>query len=210
MIECIVVDDHSLVREGFCALLNSVDNVNIVKEFSNGQECVEYLRSNNKPSLILMDIDMPKMNGIEALKIIKNEFFGIKVILLTMLHEKTIIKNAYDLGADGFLFKNTNLKELETAIHHTLKNEKYFAPEVANFLLKKDNFVDERKKIILSERELEILKLIAEGLTSSEIGITLFISPRTVDTHRNNLIQKLEVNGIVGLVRYALENKIVS
>ncbi len=204
-----LADDHQLVRQGFKVLLEQMDQVEIVGESNSGKELIHFLREGSRVNIALLDVEMPIMGGIETLSIIKKEFFGTKVILLTMLNDKELIQKAHELGAEGFLFKNTNAKELADAIMRVSSGEKYFAPDVSLALLNQSKKIELKEGVVLSEREVEILKLITEGLSSTEIGQKLFISPRTVDTHRNNMIQKLEVNGVIGLVKYALQNKLV-
>lgn len=205
-----ITDDHQLVRQGFRVLLEQFEFIEIIGESPDGKSLMHALRDGARPEVILMDVEMPVMGGLEALEHIKREYFGIKIILLTMLNDREIIQKAHELDADGFLFKNTSPAELTDAIKKVKSNQKYFAPDVALTLLNKNPAPVSMENLHLSSREVEILKLIAEGLSSTEIGAQLFISPRTVDTHRNNLIQKLGVSGVVGLVRFAIQHKIVN
>ncbi|MEP7266296.1 MAG: response regulator transcription factor [Saprospiraceae bacterium] len=209
-IKIILADDHHLVRQGFKALLSEMNEIEVIGEAADGLELIQLMKSGKKPDVILLDIEMPNMNGIEALKKITHEYFGSKIIMLTMLLDKEIIQEAVACGAKGFIFKNASLTVLIEAIKKVYTGENYFSSEVANILLnKKSGHPDHNQLKKLSDRELEVLKLIAEGFSSPEIGKRLFISARTVDTHRNNLIQKLEVNGIAGLVKFAILNKLV-
>ena len=208
-IKVIVVDDHLLVRKGFIALLHEMEEVDVIGESANGKELLEIIKTGVQPKIILMDYEMPILNGLEALKIIKQDFFGIRVIILTMLQDRELVEACLKNNADGFLFKNISFDELKLAINKVANGEKYFNSEVALILTgHAQSHIPEKYK--LSARELEIIKLVAEGKTSSEIGVFLFISPRTVDTHRNNIMQKLELDSIPGLVRWALKNKIIS
>lgn len=208
-IKIIVADDHQLVRKGFIALLEQIPGIQIIAEAGNGREVLDAFRRLGRPDLVLIDYEMPLMNGLETLIQLKQEYFGIKVIMLTMLNERSIIQGALEQGADGFLFKNTSVEELSTAITKVYKGEKYYAGEVALSLAKTPTSSNDAALANLSERELEVLKLVAEGFSSTEIGAQLFISPRTVDTHRNNLIQKLDVKGIAGLVQFAIRHKLI-
>jgi two-component system response regulator DegU len=205
-IKLLLADDHQLVRKGFRALLEELDFVEIIGEAANGKEAINLLRSGAKPDVALLDYEMPVMNGLEATEQIKRDFFGVKVIMLTMLQSKELIQEAAEKGVSGFLFKNASLEELGEAIRRVAKGEQYFTSEVALALLKPSQNPDAPLLAQLTERETEILRLVAQGFSSTEIGQQLFISPRTVDTHRNNIIQKLGVNGIAGLVRFALQN----
>lgn len=208
-IKILLADDHQLVRKGFRALLEELDFVEVVGEAANGQEVIGHLRRGVKPDIALLDHDMPVLNGLETLARIRQEFFGVKVILLTMLQQRDLIQNAVDQGVNGFLFKNASLDELREALRRVSRGESYFASEVALTLLKPAAPAAGPLPEHLTEREIEILKFIAQGLSSTEIGAQLFISPRTVDTHRNNLIRKLGVSGIAGLVQFALRNKLI-
>lgn len=208
-IKLLLADDHQLVRKGFRALLEELDFVEIVGEAANGREVIQLLRNGAKPEVALLDYEMPLMNGLEATEQIRRDFFGVKVIMLTMLHDRELIRDAVDKGVSGFLFKNASLDELSDAIRRVARGEQYFASEVALALLKPAAHPADALLAQLTEREIEILRLVATGLSSTEIGQRLFISPRTVDTHRNNIIQKLDVPGIAGLVQFALKNKLI-
>lgn len=208
-IKLLLADDHQLVRKGFRALLEELDFVEIVGEAANGREVIQLLRNGAKPEVALLDYEMPLMNGLEATEQIRRDFFGVKVIMLTMLHDRELIRDAVDKGVSGFLFKNASLDELSDAIRRVARGEQYFASEVALALLKPAAHPADPLLAQLTEREIEILRLVATGLSSTEIGQRLFISPRTVDTHRNNIIQKLDVPGIAGLVQFALKNKLI-
>lgn len=208
-INVLLADDHQLVRKGFRALLKELDFVEIVGEAANGKEAINLLRNGAKPNVALLDYEMPIMNGLEATEIIKRDHFGVKVIILTMLESKELVQEAVEKGVSGFLFKNTSLEVLSEAIQRVAAGDTYFSSEVALILLKSSANPGSPLLAQLSEREIEILKLVAQGLSSSEIGQQLFISPRTVDTHRNNIIQKLDVPGIAGLVQFAIRNKLI-
>jgi len=208
-IKILLADDHQLVRKGFRALLEELDYVEVVGEAANGQEVIGLLRRGVKTDVVLLDYEMPVLNGLETLDQIKRDFFGVKVILLTMLNQRELIQSAVEKGINGFLFKNASLDELSEAIRRVSKGEQYFSSEVTLTLLKTAQNPDHTLLRQLTEREIEVLRLVAQGFSSTEIGAQLFISPRTVDTHRNNLIQKLGVNGIAGLVQFAIKNKLV-
>ncbi|MBK8923692.1 MAG: response regulator transcription factor [Saprospirales bacterium] len=208
-ISVLLADDHQLVRKGFRALLEELDFVAVAGEAANGQEVISLLRRGVRPDIALLDYEMPALNGLETLDQIKRDYFGIKVILLTMLNSRDLIQSALEKGVNGFLFKNASIDELSEAIRRVARGETYFASDVTLTLLKPSQHPDHSLLHLLTEREVEVLRLVAQGLSSTEIGAQLFISPRTVDTHRNNLIQKLGVNGIAGLVQFAIRNKLV-
>jgi len=157
---------------------------------------------------------MPIMNGMQATEVIKKKHPDVKVIVLTMHNEKAIIQKVLESGADGYLLKNTNQKELVTAIKEVNMGRKYFSTEVTLSLASAGEGSKVRLQNVevdtsLTEREIEILKLIAKGLSNKEIGDQLFISHRTVDTHRTNLMRKLDVKNIAGIVRYAVKSGLV-
>lgn len=209
-IRLVLADDHQLVRKGFVALLQHLDFVELVGEASNGREVLEIFRRDGRADLALLDYEMPVLNGLDTLAQLKREYFGVKVIILTMIQDKTVIQEAIEKEADGFLFKNTSVETLSEAIRRVMRGEKYFSGDVTLALAKPaPASADQELLNQLTEREIEILRLVAQGFSSTEIGAQLYISPRTVDTHRNNLIQKLEVKGIAGLVQFALKNKLV-
>lgn len=209
VIRILLADDHQLVRKGFRSLLEELDFVEVAGEAANGKEVLAFLRNNSFSGIVLLDYEMPEMDGLQTLEAIHRDFFGVRVIMLTMLQDKNLVQKAVDLGVHGFLFKNASLDELELAIKEVAGGGRYFASDVALTLLKPANVPGQELLADLSEREVEILKLVAQGLSSSEIGKLLFISPRTVDTHRNNLIQKLKVQGIAGLIHFAVRHKLI-
>lgn len=208
MIRVVIADDHRLVLAGFKALLEDLDFVEVLGEARNGKELLDLLRRGIRPDVVLVDHEMPLMNGLEAAAAIRNEFFGVKIIMLTMLQDKALIENAIAAGIHGFLFKNASLDELGLAVKKVAGGEPYFSGDVTLTLMQKQTG-QTGNDFGLSEREMEILKLVAKGQTSVEIGRLLFISSRTVDTHRNNILQKLGVQGIAGLVEFAIKNKLV-
>ncbi|MDX1913850.1 MAG: response regulator transcription factor [Saprospiraceae bacterium] len=208
-IKIILADDHHLVRKGFRALLEELEFIEILGEAANGKEVMQLLRNGAKPQVVLLDYEMPIMNGLETAREIRRDYFGMKVIMLTMLQSKELIAEALETGVQGFLFKNTSPEELGEAIRRVAGGEAWFGSDVTLTLLKPAHHPDAPLLALLSDREKEILQLVARGLSSTEIGQQLFISPRTVDTHRNHLLQKLEVNGIAGLTQFAIRNKLI-
>lgn len=208
-IKLIIADDHQLVRRGFRALLDELEHITVLGEASNGKEVINLLRNGAKPDIVLLDYEMPQMNGLETAAVIQKEYFGIKTIMLTMLNSRELIQEAVGNGVSGFLFKNASPEELEECIKRVFTGGKYFSGEVTMTLLHPNAVPDQSVISQLTAREIEILKLVAQGLSSSEIGQQLFISPRTADTHRNNILQKLQLNGIAALVQFALKNKLI-
>ncbi|HMX39629.1 MAG TPA: response regulator transcription factor [Saprospiraceae bacterium] len=208
MIRLLLADDHQLVRKGFRALLEELDFVEVVAEAANGREVLQLLRNGARADVALLDYEMPLMNGLEAAEQIGREFMGMKVIILTMLQSKELVQEAIEKGVKGFLFKDTSPEELGEAIRRVAGGGSYFSSEVTRTLARPASNADAQLLEQLSEREREVLRMVAQGMNSREIGQRLFISPRTVDTHRNNMLQKLGVNGIAGLTQFALRNKL--
>lgn len=205
-IRLILVDDHRIVLDGLKALLDDIEGFDCVATADNGQKALDLLKVFSI-DVVLMDIDMPVMNGMEATRRIKKEYPTVKVISLTQHNERGMVQQLLDCGSDGYLLKNIAQDELTSAIRKVYEGQNVFSSEVTMSLAgkaveKNTNGVE----VEITERELEILQLIAEGLSSKQIGEKLFISPRTVDTHRTNLMNKLDIHNIAGLIRFALKN----
>ena len=205
-IRLILVDDHKIVLDGIKALLDDLEGFDCVATADNGQKALDLLKVFDV-DVVLMDIDMPVMNGIEATKHLKKDFSSVKVISLTQHSERGMVKQLLECGSDGYLLKNIAQDELAAAIRKVVAGEQAFSEEVSMSLAGKA--VEKNAQgveVELTEREIEILTLIAEGFSSKQIGEQLFISPRTVDTHRTNLMNKLDIHNIAGLIRFALKN----
>jgi len=210
-IRVLLVDDHQLILDGLKSLLKHIDNLVVAGEANNGREALRLLDIFNV-DVVLMDIDMPVMNGIEALKEIKRIKPLIKVIILSMHNESGMVKNLLGIGADGYLLKSTSQDELIRAITKVANGDKYFSTDVTLALLNhsQSSFQAPKQQIeTLTIREEEILKLIAEGFSNREIGARLFISHRTVDTHRTNMMKKLNTANIAGLISYAIKSGLI-
>jgi len=208
-IKILLVDDHQVINDGLKALLDKQPGLRVSATASNGSEALELIKILNF-DIVLMDIDMPIMNGLDATVFIKKMKNAPKVIILSMHSEKGMVEELIANGVDGYLLKNTGKEELVNAIKTVVSGNKYFDSDVTLSLLNKKNTDSKTKDgYDLTERELEILRLIADGFTNKEIGEKLFISHRTVDTHRTNLMRKLEVNNIAGLISFAIKNKLI-
>jgi len=205
-INVLLTDDHQLIIDGLKSLLKDQEDINVSAEANNGREALRIL-SFLPINIVLMDIDMPVMNGIETLKEIKKQYPHVKVIILSMHNEAGMIKSLIDLGANGYLLKSCTQDEVVSAIRKVAAGQSCFSTDVTMALLKP--VYPEQKTEILTERETEILKLIAAGFSNKEIGDKLFISHRTVDTHRTNLMKKLGVSNIAGLISFAIKNGII-
>ncbi|MEX1002467.1 MAG: response regulator transcription factor [Crocinitomicaceae bacterium] len=215
-IRVLLVDDHQLIIDGLRGFLEKCDNYQIVGEAHSGDEAIKLTPILN-PDVILMDIEMQEISGIQACEEIKRNHPEIKVIIVSMHHEKELIKKLVDKGADGYLLKNSSQSEVLNAIESVLKGENYFSQDVCRSLLDKPTHPTAKNTgssdllVIanLTDREIEILKLVAEGLTNKEIGDSLYISHRTVDTHRTNIMKKLDINNVASLIRFAFKNRLV-
>ncbi len=210
-IRILLVDDHQLIRSGIKNSLLSHEHLDVVAEAKDGLEALEYLK-NDQFDLVIMDLSMPNMSGTEATKIINEKYPEVNVLVLSMHNEESRIKEALKAGAIGYILKSVGMDEFLEAIEICAKGEPYFTQEVSTKIMnqlvrgKEHDQTDSLTK--LTKREVEILKLISEEHTNHEIADKLFISSRTVDTHRRNLIQKLQAKNTAGLVRYAIRNKI--
>jgi DNA-binding NarL/FixJ family response regulator len=206
MIKVYIVEDHSVVIEGIYSLLQNEKGIDMIGYATNGQNCIDYF-VNHVADVILMDIGLPDMSGIDLCAIIKKKYPGIMVIALSTFNQGTYIKKMMEAGASGYLLKNTSKVEMLEAINTVTAGKTYLSFEVGKELL---HIKEENNNIpLLTKREKEILILIAEGLTNQQIKEKLFISIDTVDSHRKNLHTKLNVKNTAMLIRYAIEHKMV-
>lgn len=209
----LLVDDHQLIIDGLRGFIENSDDFQVVGEANTGMEAIR-LAEVLDPDVILMDIEMPEMSGIQACEEIKKKSPEVKVIIVSMHNEKQLIKKLIDQGADGYLLKNSKQSEVLEAIQKVLAGKSYFSQDVTMSLLDKNTTPKPVNSDVinlsqLTEREIEILKLVAEGLTNKEIGEKLVISHRTVDTHRTNLMKKLDISNVAGLIRFAYKNGLI-
>lgn len=210
-IKILLVDDHQIIIDGLKSLLNNTDEIVVSGEANNGREALRILDLIGI-DVVLMDIDMPILNGIDTLKEIRKKGQEVKVIILSMHNEAGMIKSLMNIGANGYLLKSSPQDEVINAIRKVAGGHQYFSTEVTLSLLNKtqNNSPESSPQIeLLTDRETEIIQLIAEGFSNKEIGNKLFISHRTVDTHRTNIMKKLNVSNIAGLISYAIKNGIV-
>ena len=215
-INIFLVDDHQIVRDGIKSLLMDSSEIHIAGEAMNGLELMGKLEQ-VKPDVILMDISLPDVSGIELTKQVTEQFPEIKVLILSMYTQEDFITNAIAAGAKGYLPKNTTQQELLNAIIAVYNDKEYYNDAVSEIILgnyissvrKSKEIISENDEEILSVREKQILKLFVEGMSNPEIADKLFISIRTVESHKNHIMQKLEAKSTVELVKYAIRNKIV-
>lgn len=199
----LIADDHQIVAGGIEAILNTSEVLKVVGAVDNGQKVLDTLAT-SPVDLVLMDINMPVMNGIDCTRKIKAQYPKVKVIILTMYNRKQFIRELFEVGADGCVLKSNSGKELLTAIERVVSGKTYFD--------QLNDFIDapkEFKEFRLSEREIEIIELIAEGATSREIANRLFISEHTVKTHRKNIFQKTNVSDSDQLIQWAMNNQLI-
>ena len=210
----LIIDDHQLVLDGLSAIVKDLKTIELIGTASNGKDALTLIEALN-PDLVISDIDMPVMNGIQLTETMKRKFPHIKLMLLTMHNEPSLVYKLMELGVDGYLLKNADRGELLTGILKMRNSESFFPekeiPRSNNSTI--SPFEYEEETVILSRlttREIEIIRVIAEGYSSKEIGDELFVSHRRLDTHRTNLMKKLEVHDINGLVNFAIRNGLVS
>jgi len=214
-IRLILVDDHLLVRTGIANLLSGEPGFEIIGEAADAKELFDLLRQ-SQPDIAVLDIALPGMSGIEITKKLHSDFPCIRILVLSMHTSEEFIFNAINSGARGYLPKNTSRKELIEAIYAIQRGEEFFAESISNVILKsyikkaKSNLPeDDNKEGLLSKREIEVLRLFAEGMTNQEIADKLFISIRTVESHKNHIMARLELKTTVDLVKFAIRNNIV-
>lgn len=212
-IKILLVDDHAILRTGLAEVLNKQANLEIVAQACNGMEAIK-MASTYKPDVIIMDITMPELNGMEATAQILKVDPDIKVIALSMHSQKHYIRNMIEAGAAGYLLKDSDLSELLQAIYSVLKGNIYLQPDLAGGLVK-DYLTGKKNRksdafIVLSAREREILQLLAEGHSAKKIAGKLNLSIRTIENHRRNIMEKLDIHTVVELTRYAIREGITS
>ena len=212
----LIVDDHEVVRDGLRNILTSLDNISIAGEAGNGEDAVK-MYSSLKPDLVIMDISMPGMNGIEATRVIKEKDPDARILILTMHDNQEYLNQIIRSGAKGFILKNTDKEELLDAVKTVASGDNFFSKDISKLII--DNYIrtaketeknDGYKEVPLTKREIEILKLIASGYSKQKKANILYISYNTVDTHRKNIMHKLSIKNTAGLVRYAIEKGLIS
>ncbi|MCL5045343.1 MAG: response regulator transcription factor [Actinobacteria bacterium] len=212
-IRVLLVDDHTILREGIKMLLEAQPDVEVVGEAEDGEEAVAKARA-LKPDVVLMDVAMPKLNGLEATRQIKKEDPGAQVLILSMHETEEYILPILEAGASGYVVKQTAAQELVSAIRAVYNGNSFLYPTVArkvieSFLRRSQPAKPDPAHDVLTERELEILKMVAEGLTNQQIAEKLFLSIKTVQAHRANIMEKLDIHDRVELVKYAIRNGLV-
>jgi len=207
-IKLIIADDHELFRNGLAELLRKHDEIKIVKSVADGVEFMEFVNSQFEADIVLLDITMPNMDGFQVLKELKASNSDIKPIVISMHNDGNYIAKCAKMGAYGYLLKNTDEAELILAIRSVNSGKKYFSPEISEKMI---NFMSEQSisENILSNKETEVLGLISKGLTTKEIAAKLFVSSRTIETHRANILKKLEVKNTAELIKKAAKMNLI-
>jgi DNA-binding NarL/FixJ family response regulator len=203
-IKIILVDDHKLLRDGLRNIIEQRSNMHIIGEASDGREAIK-ICSKLVPNVLVIDVAMPGLNGIEAAAQIHKKHPEIKIIGLSMHAGKQFIQGMFKAGAFGYLLKDGDSDELITAITTVMENKKYLSKDINQEFLTLLKQGENLQKVALSSREKEVLQLIAEGKSSKEIGEILFLSPKTVDVHRNNIMKKIDLYTIPELTKYAIQ-----
>jgi len=205
-IDVVLADDHEVVRAGVRRLLNVDKTINVVCEASNGEEAILAVRQ-YMPDIVLMDIQMPKMTGIQATEIIKKDLPDIFVVMLTAFEDYGHIEKALSVGADGYLSKDIGVKHLIESLHNVVHGERVYSKSILKLMQKQlPNGTEDSEPITITAREQEILNFVAFGKTSLEIADSLHISVHTVQSHRSNIMQKFGIKTAGALVRYAVMN----
>jgi DNA-binding NarL/FixJ family response regulator len=216
-IKIMLVDDHTLVRDALATMLHQVDDIQVVGSVASGEELLGKMKSIN-PDVVLMDIMLKGMTGIEASRWIKERASNVKVILVSSEVKKEFVSAGIQSGIDGYLPKDVEKATLIDAIHSVMKGEKYFNEAVTtlifeDFYKKERNTVDGQRQLRitdLTKRELEVLTLIANGKSNREVADELFISTKTVDSHKMHILDKLGLKNTAELVKYAIKNNLIS
>ena len=204
-VRIIIADDHPLLVDGLKRVLEEIDGVQVLEPVDNGRRLLARLRE-SPAGLVLLDLQMPQMDGLETLKILRKEFPNVKVIIFTNYNQPKLIREARNLGACGYLSKSSTSTTLKEAVTHVAGGGTWFGEEEAAPAGKTSFTDDFMRKYQITSREVEILKKIAGGYTSREIGEQLFVSEFTVNAHRRNICRKLDIHTAVGLVNFAKEH----
>lgn len=209
MIRLFLVDDHSLVRDGMRALLAGAPDLLVVGDASNGQELLDRLPA-TPADIVLMDLQMPVLDGFATLPLLQEHFPKVRVLVLTMLAHERYVGQVLDAGASGYMLKSADQAEIIAAIRAVFAGKRFLCSDIGLALLQKvlhpEASANTKKVDGLSYRELEVLRLIAEGLTNNAIAEKLFVSRRTVETHRQNILEKTQVKNTASLIKYAVEH----
>jgi len=209
----VIAEDHTLLREGLISMIEEQPDLKVVAEAADGMEAVRCVEK-HAPDLVLLDLAMPKMNGISAIKDIRSRFSDTRILAVTIQTDDEYILAAFESGADGYCLKQASREEFINAIRNVLAGNRYISPEISDLVL--EGYIEGKKRLktdtlweSLTQREKEVLKLIGEGYKNAEVAEFLFISPKTVDKHRSNIMKKLDLHNASALTAYAIEKGLV-
>lgn len=205
MIRVLLADDHKMFVEGLYSILSHEEGFKILGQASDGLELMELLKT-NQPDVIVLDINMPRMDGIESASRIVKDYPDIKILIVSMFRKSVMIERLMKIGVNGYILKDAGKKELLAAVRSVAMGTDYFGEEVKEKIIESIQRRD-NGEIELTEREIEILEQIAKGYTTNQISENLFISPHTVETHRKNLMNKAQTNNVVKLINWGRENE---
>jgi len=208
----IIADDHQMILDGLSLLLQNEEGIEVIATAKDGEQLLHEIDINDEIDVVLMDINMPNIDGIEATKRIKAKYPEIKILVLSMYKQIEFIKQLIKAGADGYILKNSGRNILMEAIGEVLKGKRYFGRDITDALV--ESFIERRKAkdlqtVELSEREKGVVRLIVKDMTSDEIALKLNLSVHTINSHRKNILSKLDVKNIAGIYTYALQSGIV-
>lgn len=212
MIKVLIADDHQLFREGLITLLHSAEDIEVIAQAEDGQDAIDKSTTFG-PDVLLIDIAMKKMNGIEATKILKKQKPEVKIIAVSMHSDKQYVKGMLEAGADGYLLKNCTYRQLTDAIYSTYEGKKFLSEDITKVVI--DGYLNSEQLVSdnysqLSDREKEIFILLAEGHSTREIGDKLFISVKTVGTHKQNILEKLKLKTSSDIVKFAIKKGLIN
>jgi DNA-binding NarL/FixJ family response regulator len=203
-----IVEDHAIFREGLKRVIAEMDDVELIGEAENGATFLEQLKKCS-PDIVLMDIQMPVMDGLEATERALKYDPSLKILVISMFGEEEYVYSMVEKGVSGFILKTSGIQDLERAIKRICNGQQYYSEEIMGLLVKKVRQIDSVEKIVFTEKEMEVLRMLCKGSSNNEIAEKLFLSIRTVEGYRNKLLQKTGSTNVINLVIFALRNKLV-
>lgn len=207
-IKIVIADDHQMLIDGIKSLLKEVENIAIMGSANNGNDAL-ILIEQHSPDILLSDINMPGMGGLELARILKQKHKAVKIISLSMYSDAVVVRDMLQAGVSGYVLKNTGKEELVDAINKVYGGGVYYSLEISEMMMRNISIKKEEGATTLTAREIEIVKLIGLEMTNAQIGEKLFISERTVETHRKNIFRKTNTKTVIGLLKYAYEHKLL-